>query len=108
MNDNVKIATQAQLKELQEKGVCSFGYSNDVFKRLNIPLLLDLVENEIQLGSIDKYIKTNDLQMIALQFYIDNLNLNNDKNLEEFRDMYQYFNNTNTYYNTLKELEKDN
>lgn len=33
MNDNVKIATQAQLKELQEKDVRSFGYSNDVFKK---------------------------------------------------------------------------
>ena len=108
MNDNVKIASQAQLKELQEKGVYNVGYSNDVFKRLDILLLLDLVENEIQLGSIDKYIKTNDLQMIALQLYIDNLNLNNDKNLEEFRDIYQYFNNTNTYYNTLKELEENN
>ena len=48
MNNNVKIATQAQLKELQEKGVGSFGYSNDVFKRIDIPYLLELVEKEIQ------------------------------------------------------------
>lgn len=105
MDDNIKIALQAQLKELQEKGVGSFGYSYDIFKKLDTIWLLELVENEIQLGSIDKYIKTNDLQMIALQLYIDNLDLNDEDDLREFRDIYQYFNNLNTYNKVLKALE---
>lgn len=108
MNNNVKIATQAQLKELQEKGVGSFGYSNDVFKRIDIPYLLELVEKEIQMGTINGYINSGVLQIIALQLYIEDLDLNNDKDLEEFRDIYQYFNNTNTYYNTLNALEENN
>ena len=105
MDDNIKIALQAQLKELQEEGVFNAGYSYDVFKRLDTPWLLDLVENEIQLGSIDKYIKTNDLQMIALQLYIDDLDLNNEDDLREFREIYQYFNNLNTYNKVSKALE---
>jgi len=108
MNDNVKIATQAQLKELQEKRVYSFGYSNDVFKKIDIPLMLELVEKEIQMETIDGYINSDTLQPKALQLYIDNLDLNNDEDLEEFRDIYQYFNNTNTYYNTLNALEENN
>ena len=105
MDDNIKIALQAQLKELQEEGILNAGYSYDVFKKLDTIWLLELVENEIQLGSIDKYIKTNDLQMIALQLYIDNLNLNDEDDLREFREIYQYFNNLNTYNKVLKALE---
>ena len=75
------------------------------FKRLDIPWLLELIENEIQLGSINQYIKTNDLQMIALQLYIDDLDLNNEDDLKEFREIYQYFNNLNTYNKVLKALE---
>lgn len=108
MDNDVEIATQAQLKELQEKGVRSFGYSNDVFKKIDIPLLLELVEREIQMETINGYMDSDTLQPKALQLYINNLDLNNDKDLEEFRDIYQYFNNTNTYYNTLNALEEDN
>ena len=108
MNDNVKIASQAQLKELQEKGVYNVGYSNDVFKRLDILLLLELVEKEIQMETINGYINSDTLQPKALQLYINNLDLNDDKDLEEFRDIYQYFNNTNIYYNTLNSLEENN
>lgn len=102
MDDNVKIALQAQLKELQEEGVFNAGYSYDIFKKLDTLWLLELVENEIQLGSIDKYIKTNDLQMIALQLCIDDLDWNDEDNLKEFRELYQYFNNLNTYNKVLK------
>lgn len=105
MDDNIKIALQAQLKELQEEGIFNAGYSYDIFKRLDIPWLLELIENEIQLGSIDQHIKTNDLQMIALQLYIDNLDINDEDDLREFRDIYQYFNNLNTYNKVLKALE---
>lgn len=105
MDDNIKIALQAQLKELQEEGIFNAGYSYDIFKKLDTPWLLELVENEIQLGSIDQHIKTNDLQMIALQLYIDNLDLNNEDDLREFRELYQYFNNLNTYNKVLKALE---
>ena len=105
MDDNVKIALQAQLKELQEEGIFNAGYSYDIFKRLDIPWLLELIENEIQLGSIDQHIKVNDLQMIALQIYIDDLNLNDEDDLKEFRELYQYFNNLNTYNKVLKALE---
>ena len=105
MDDNIKIALQAQLKELQEEGIFNAGYSYDIFKRLDIPWLLELIENEIQLGSIDQHIKVNDLQMIALQLYIDNLNLNDEDDLREFRELYQYFNNLNTYNKVLKALE---
>lgn len=105
MDYNIKIALQAQLKELQEEGIFNAGYSYDVFKKLNTPWLFELVENEIQLGSIDKYIKTNDLQMIALQLYIDDLDLNDEDDLKEFREIYQYFNNLNTYNKVLKALE---
>lgn len=105
MDDNIKIALQAQLKELQEEGIFNAGYSYDVFEKLYTPWLFELVENEIQLGSIDKYIKTNDLQMIALQLYIDDLDLNDEDDLKEFREIYQYFNNLNTYNKVLKALE---
>lgn len=105
MDDNIKIALQAQLKELQEEGIFNAGYSYDIFKRLDIPWLLELIENEIQLGSIDQHIKTNDLQMIALQLYIDILDINDEDDLREFRDIYQYFNNLNTYNKVLKALE---
>lgn len=108
MNDNVKIATRAQLKELQEKGIYRFGYSVDVFKRIDIPLMLELIEKEIQTETIDEYINSDTLQPKALQLYINNLDLNDDKDLEEFRDIYQYFNNTKTYYNTLNALEENN
>lgn len=43
--------------------------------------------------------------MIALQLYIDNLNLNDEDDLREFREIYQYFNNLNTYNKVLKALE---
>lgn len=105
MDDNVKIALQAQLKELQQEGVLNAGYSYDIFKKLDTPWLLELVENEIQLGSIDQHIKVNDLQMIALQLYIDNLDFNDEDDLREFRELYQYFNNLNTYNKVLKALE---
>lgn len=105
MDDNIKIALQAQLKELQEEGILNAGYSYDVFKKLDTLWLLELIENEIQLGSIDQHIKVNDLQMIALQIYIDNLDLNNEDDLREFRELYQYFNNLNTYNKVLKALE---
>lgn len=105
MDNNIKIALQAQLKELQEEGILNAGYSYDIFKKLDTPWLFELVENEIQLGSIDKYIKTNDLQMIALQLYIDNLNLNDEDDLKDFREIHQYFNNLNTYNKVLKALE---
>lgn len=105
MDDNVKIALQAQLKELQEEGVLNAGYSYDVFKKLDTLWLLELIENEIQLGSIDQHIKVNDLQMIALQLYIDNLDFNDEDDLREFRELYQYFNNLNTYNKVLKALE---
>lgn len=105
MDDNIKIALQAQLKELQEEGIFNAGYSYDIFKRLDIPWLLELIENEIQLGSIDQHIKSNDLQMIALQLYIDNLDFNDEDDLREFRELYQYFNNLNTYNKVLKALE---
>lgn len=105
MDDNIKIALQAQLKELQEEGILNAGYSYDIFKRLDIPWLLELIENEIQLGSIDQHIKVNDLQMIALQLYIDNLDFNDKDDLREFRELYQYFNNLNTYNKVLKALE---
>lgn len=105
MDDNIKIALQAQLKELQEEGILNAGYSYDIFKRLDIPWLLELIKNEIQLGSIDQHIKVNDLQMIALQLYIDNLDFNDGDDLREFRELYQYFNNLNTYNKVLKALE---
>lgn len=105
MDDNIKIALQAQLKELQEEGILNAGYSYDVFKKLDTIWLLELVENEIQLGSIDQHIKVNDLQMIALQLYIDNLDFNDEDDLKEFRELYQYFNNLNTYNKVLKALE---
>lgn len=105
MDDNIKIALQAQLKELQEEGILNAGYSYDIFEKLYTPWLFELIENEIQLGSIDQHIKTNDLQMIALQLYIDNLNLNDEDDLREFREIYQYFNNLNTYNKVLKALE---
>lgn len=105
MDNNIKIALQAQLKELQEEGIFNAGYSYDVFKKLDIPWLLELIENEIQLGSIGQHIKSNDLQMIALQLYIDNLDLNDEDDLREFRELHQYFNNLNTYNKVLKALE---
>ena len=105
MDDNIKIALQAQLKELQEEGILNAGYSYDIFEKLYTPWLFELIENEIRLGSIDQHIKTNDLQMIALQLYIDNLNLNDEDDLREFREIYQYFNNLNTYNKVLKALE---
>lgn len=105
MDDNIKIALQAQLKELQEEGIFNAGYSYDIFKKLDTLWLLELIENEIQLGSIDQHIKINDLQMIALQIYIDNLDLNDEDDLREFRELYQYFNNLNTYNKVLKALE---
>lgn len=104
MDDNVKIALQAQLKELQEEGIFNAGYSYDIFKKLDTLWLLELIENEIQLGSIDQHIKVNDLQLIALQIYIDNLDLNDEDDLREFRELYQYFNNLNTYNKVLKAL----
>lgn len=105
MDDNIKIALQAQLEELQEEGIFNAGYSYDIFKKLDTLWLLELIENEIQLGSIDQHIKVNDLQMIALQIYIDNLDLNDEDDLREFRELYQYFNNLNTYNKVLKALE---
>lgn len=77
-------------------------------KKIDIPLLLELVEREIQMGTINGYINSDTLQPKALQLYINNLDLNDDKDLEEFRDIYQYFNNTKTYYNTLNSLEENN
>lgn len=74
-------------------------------KKLDTLWLLELIKNEIQLGSIDQHIKVNDLQMIALQLYIDNLDLNDEDDLREFRELYQYFNNLNTYNKVLKALE---
>ena len=105
MDDNVKIALQSQLKELQEEGIFNAGYSYDIFKKLDTLWLLELIENEIQLDSIDQHIKVNDLQMIALQLYIDDLDLNDEDDLREFRELYQYFNNLNTYNKVLKALE---
>lgn len=105
MDDNIKIALQAQLKELQEEGIFNAGYSYDIFKKLDTLWLLELIENEIQLGSIDQHIKVNDLQMIALQLYIDNLDFNDEDDLREFRELYQYFNSLNTYNKVLKALE---
>ena len=105
MDDNIKIALQAQLEELQEEGIFNAGYSYDIFKKLDTLWLLELIENEIQLGSIDQHIKVNDLQMIALQLYIDNLDFNDEDDLREFRELYQYFNNLNTYNKVLKALE---
>ena len=105
MDNNIKIALQAQLKELQEEGILNAGYSYDIFKKLDTPWLLELIENEIQLGAIDMHIKSNDLQMIALQLYIDNLDFNDEDDLREFRELYQYFNNLNTYNKVLKALE---
>ena len=48
MDDNIKIALQAQLKELQEEGIFNAGYSYDIFKRLDIPWLLELVEENLE------------------------------------------------------------
>lgn len=47
MDDNIKIALQAQLKELQEEGIFNAGYSYDIFKKLDTLWLLELIENEI-------------------------------------------------------------
>ena len=108
MSENTKKALQAQLKEIKEYGVVNTGYYWDVFKKINIQWVFNLLEENIQNGLIDKNIKNNTLMDIALQLYIDDIDENDENDLIDFSEFNDEFMNYSTYTVELEELEKNN
>lgn len=108
MSENTKKALQAQLTEIKEYGVLNTGYYWNIFKKIDIQWLFNLLEDAIQGGLIDKNIKNNNLMNIALQLYIDDIDENNEEDLKDFADFHDEFMNFSTYMVELEELEKNN
>lgn len=106
MSENTKKALQAQLQEIKEYGVLNTGYYWNIFKKIDIQWLFNLLEDAIQEGLIDKNIKNNMLMNFALQLYIDNIDENDDKDLINFSEFNDEFMNYSTYTVELDELEK--
>lgn len=103
ISEKEKEALQAQLQEIKEYGTLNTGYYWDVFKKIDIQWMFNLLEDNGQNGLIDKNIKNNALMDIALQLYIDE---NDENDLEDFADFNDCFMNYSTYTVELEELEK--
>ena len=108
MSENTKKALQAQLTEIKEYGVLNTGYYWNIFKKIDIQWLFNLLEDAIQGGLIDKNIKNNMLMNFALQLYIDDIDENDDNDLIIFSEFNDEFMNYSTYTVELEELEKNN
>lgn len=108
MSENTKKALQAQLTEIKEYGVLNTGYYWNIFKKIDIQWLFNLLEDAIQGCLIDKNIKNNTLMDFALQLYIDDIDENNDNDLINFSEFNDEFMNYSTYTVELEELEKNN
>ena len=108
MSENTKKALQAQLQEIKEYGVLNTGYYWNIFKKIDIQWLFNLLEDAIQEGLIDKNIKNNMLMNFALQLYIDDIDEDDDKDLINFSEFNDEFMNYSTYTVELDELEKNN
>lgn len=108
MSENTKKALQAQLQEIKEYGVLNTGYYWNIFKKIDIQWLFNLLEDAIQRGLIDKNIKNNMLMNFALQLYIDDIDENNNNDLINFSEFNDEFMNFSTYTIELEELEKNN
>lgn len=91
--DNEREALQEQIKELQREGVMTIGYSNTVFEHLNTSWLLTILEEAIENGIINKNIKRGELKEMALQFYIDKIDIDNNWDLKDFRNFNKHFMN---------------
>ena len=87
---------------MQREGVMTIGYSNTVFEHLNTSWLLTILEEAIENGIINKNIKRGELKEMALQFYIDKIDIDNNWNLKDFRNFNEHFMNYRRHH------EKDN
>lgn len=108
LSDNEKKALQAQLEKIREDGVLNTGYYWEVFKKIDIRWMFDLLEDNINNGLIGSITKNNDLMNIALQIYVDDIDENDDNDLEDFANFNDCFMNYSTYTVELEELEKNN
>lgn len=108
LSDNEKKALQAQLEEIKEYGTLNTGYYWNVFKKIDIQWMFNLLEDNVQNGSIDKNVKNNTLMDMALQLYINDIDENDENDLEDFSEFNDEFMNYSTYEVTLEELEKNN
>lgn len=108
ISEKEKKALQTQLQEIKEYSTLNTGYYWDVFKKIDIQWAFNLLEENVQNGSIDKNIKNNTLMDMALQLYIDDIDENDENDLEDFADFNDCFMNYSTYTVALEELEKNN
>ena len=108
MSENTKKALQAQLQEIKEYGVLNTGYYWNIFKKIDIQWLFNLLEDAINDGLISRKLKNDELMHFALQLYIDDINENDEKDLKDFENFHDEFMNFSTYTDALEELEKNN
>lgn len=108
ISEKEKKALQAQLEEIKEYGTLNTGYYWDVFKKIDIQWMFNLLEDNVQNGLIDKNIKDNTLMDMALQLYINDIDENDEDDLEDFSKFNDCFMNYSTYTVALEELEKNN
>lgn len=106
MDNNKRKALQAQIKEIQEEGVRNVGYWYGVFGELDISYLFELLADVINNNSFSRDIKGSQLMDIALQSYIDDIDLEDDLDLMDFAKFNTYFMNHRTYEAELNKNEK--
>lgn len=90
---NRREALQKQITELQREGIMTIGYSNTVFNHLDTSWLLTILEQAIENGIINQNIKRGELKEMALQFYIDDIDIDDNWDLKDFRNFNEHFMN---------------
>lgn len=106
MDNNKRKALQAQIKEIQEEGVRNVGYWYGVFGELDISCLFELLADVICNNFFSREIKGSQLMDLALQSYIDDIDLEDDLDLMDFARFNTYFMNHRTYEAELNKNEK--
>ena len=105
LSDNEKKALIIFIEDIKERGVQEIGWWYNILKDENFDLnwaFKVLQENRYLIG--DK----GDIKALALQLYIDDIDYDNELDLYYFNKLIDYFIDNSTYYDTLKELEKNN
>lgn len=106
MNEELKKALQTQIKDIQNEGVREIGYSYNALNKLDITWLFELLADKINEGFFGKKISGSDLITIALQSYIDDIDLEDELDLIDFSHFNNCFFNYNRTYKKIYEAEE--
>lgn len=106
MNEELKKALQEQIKEIQNEGVRNIGYSYNAFKKLDINWLFELLADNVNEESISQGIKGYQFADIALQAYINDIDLDDDLDLIDFSHFSNCFFNYNRTHKKIMEIEE--